>query len=172
MVAGQFDTLDGQARSGIGRLNADGSLDDTFVPATNGAIDNIAVQSDGKVLIAGGGYYLQSLNTDGAIDPTFLPAWEHNSDVQSLAVQPDGKILVGGAISTTEDPIKLGRLNPDGSFNPVFDAGKSYVYVFDLKVEANNQILVGGIFYTVNGELRMNLVRLNPDGIADEPLPN
>src|SRR5207302_336006 len=51
LVGGNFTTLDGQSRSGIGRLNADGALDPTFNPGADSRVSCLAVQADGKILV-------------------------------------------------------------------------------------------------------------------------
>lgn len=53
LLGGSFTSLGGQARSGIGRLNADGSLDSTFNIDADGRVWGIALQPDGKVLLGG-----------------------------------------------------------------------------------------------------------------------
>jgi uncharacterized delta-60 repeat protein len=57
VVAGEFWTLGGQPRSNLGRLNADGTLDHTLNQGTDagwyGLVFSVAVQTDGKILVAG-----------------------------------------------------------------------------------------------------------------------
>ncbi len=58
LVGGDFTRLGGggtgtEFRNYIGRLNADGSLDTTFNPGTNGYVYALAVQPDGKILVGG-----------------------------------------------------------------------------------------------------------------------
>ena len=116
LVGGAFTTLGGggmgtATRNRIGRLNADGSLDETFNPGANGYVNALAVQADGKILVGGGFTTLGGggtgmttrnrigrLNSDGSLDTSFNP-WVNDS-VWTLAVQADGKILVGGAFIT------------------------------------------------------------------------
>lgn len=56
LIGGTFTAVNGVSRNGIARLNADGSLDDSFQNGLGGTWDvrSIALQHDGKVLIAGG----------------------------------------------------------------------------------------------------------------------
>ena len=90
----------------IARLNADGSVDASFNPDANGAVNSLAVQPDGKVLVGGffttiGGQTrnnIARLNADGSADASFNPVADNT--VISLAVQPDGKVLVGGNFTT------------------------------------------------------------------------
>jgi len=55
LIGGYFATVNGTNRNGIARLNADGSLDSSFDPGAgaDGSVRSIALQRDGKVLIAG-----------------------------------------------------------------------------------------------------------------------
>ena len=101
------------------RFNTDGSLDNTFdgdgiVTTAVGALgDNaraVAIQSDGKILVAGltGQSFFNMVliryNMDGSLDPgfnedgIFMTYYTINSNVGSeIAIQSDGKILVAGA---------------------------------------------------------------------------
>lgn len=55
IVGGEFAFYNGQAKSGVARTNPDGSLDSVFDPGTgpNNAVGSIAIQSDGRILVAG-----------------------------------------------------------------------------------------------------------------------
>src|SRR3974390_3828038 len=77
LMGGNFSTVWAAERSGIARLNADGSLDTEFAPTNTPAdIRTIAVQPDGKVVL-GVGYptgstpSLMRLNADGSTDTNF-----------------------------------------------------------------------------------------------------
>ena len=80
-MGGLFNTLGGQPRPYIGRLNADGTLDNGFNPGANNGVDSLAVQADGKILVGGvfttlGGQprsYIGRLNADGTLDSGFNP---------------------------------------------------------------------------------------------------
>ena len=54
LIGGNFDTYNGTTRNKIARLNADGSLDTSFDPGagTNTSFSRLALQPDGKILIA------------------------------------------------------------------------------------------------------------------------
>src|ERR1043165_3550782 len=55
LIAGNFSQYNSIPRSGLARLNSDGSLDDSFHPDIQpGNVHRIAVKPDGKILIAGG----------------------------------------------------------------------------------------------------------------------
>src|SRR6185295_5865927 len=79
LIGGQFTVIDGRPRTGVARLNVDGSLDEGFVADTNGTVFSLLVQSNGKILV-GGGFSeiaggqrsgLARLNSDGTFDASF-----------------------------------------------------------------------------------------------------
>jgi hypothetical protein len=57
LIAGRFTQVGGATRSELARLNADGSLDTTFVPDEKAIpdvrIEALALQDEGHLLIAG-----------------------------------------------------------------------------------------------------------------------
>ncbi len=111
LVGGGFSTLGGQPRTHIGRLNADGTLDEGFNPGTDSGmlspVYSLALQANGNILLAGrfATVYGQPrdgiarLNANGSLDSGFNPDLDFGEDstqVSSLAIQADGKILVAG----------------------------------------------------------------------------
>lgn len=133
VVGGFFADYNGVGRSAIARLNADGTLDNTFVVGTglDGFAYTVAVQADGKILVGGNYYayngnvlhYLVRLNANGSFDTTFNSGGIGvDGFVTALALQPDGKILVGGNFTRYQGHATYGilRLNADGSFDASF----------------------------------------------------
>jgi uncharacterized delta-60 repeat protein len=54
LLAGNFNTVGGLGRNRIARINADGTLDETYTPAVNGGpVRRMAVQANGAVLLLG-----------------------------------------------------------------------------------------------------------------------
>jgi uncharacterized delta-60 repeat protein len=96
------------SRPALIRFNRDGSLDESFAPAlslaSNSDMDvaDIALQPDGKIVIAGSfslakglNNHLARLNEDGTVDRTF----NYQPDLvftDSVRVDSDGTILAGG----------------------------------------------------------------------------
>jgi uncharacterized delta-60 repeat protein len=112
LVGGNFRLFNGTITvERIARLNADGTLDNTFNTGTGfmGVVYSADVQPDGKILV-GGSFIsfngtstvnrIARLNADGTLDNTFTTGTGFNSAVNSVDVQPDGKILVGGGFSS------------------------------------------------------------------------
>jgi len=179
LVGGGFSTLDGQSCNGIGRLNADGTLDSAFNPGAEYGVYSLALQADGKILVGGGFSTLGGqpctalgrLNADGTLDSGFNPgagAGGGSPFVYSLALQADGKILVGGYFSTLCGQTRnyIGRLNADGTLDNAFNPGANGE-VDSLAVQADGKILVGGDFTTLGGQSCNCIGRLNADGTPD-----
>jgi uncharacterized delta-60 repeat protein len=129
----------------LARYNGDGSLDATF--DTDGrvttAIGNIwsvgraiALQSDGKIMVAGSSvigigsdFALARYNFDGSLDTTFGTNGMVTTDIgnsddlsSAVAIQPDGKIVVAGSsFSGGNNDFALARYNSDGSLDTTFD---------------------------------------------------
>ncbi len=187
LLGGGFTTIGGGgtgtiARNHIARLNPDGTVDAGFDPNANGSVRAIAVQPDGKILVAGafttlGGpvttmrRHLARLNQDGTLDPSFNP--NVNADVYTLALQADGRVLVGGLFTFigTSTRNHIARLNPEGILDMSFDPGADD-NVFVITVQADGRILVGGRFGLLGGgglgaNARRHVGRLNPDGTLD-----
>jgi len=118
IVGGYFGSVNGISRSGIVRLNTDGSVDTIFDPGT-GATDEIglrrlvrsvAVQPDDKILLNGhfefvnglrrGG--LARLHSDGSVDTSFrLDAsaefsLDFNFGGGPIVLESDGRVLIQG----------------------------------------------------------------------------
>ena len=186
LVAGSFTNYGGVPRNRIVRLNADGSLDPTFNPGSgfNGYTNCLAIQPDGKVLVAGffTGYngvtrnQLARLHAEGSLDNTFVPAigTSPSPQLSSLALQADGKIIVGGRSGSSytsfgDNAALLMRLNPDGSLDSSFDTGAGIGGppsggVVGVALQADGKVLVGGLITSFNGVgIGESLVRLAND---------
>ncbi|MEN9574272.1 MAG: Hemolysin, plasmid [Verrucomicrobiota bacterium] len=178
IIGGTFATYNGVARARVARLNAaDGSLDTTFAP-TGGAdstVQAVAVQADGKVLIAGGFLNVNGtnrnriarLNTNGSLDTSFNPGTGPNAYVNSLAVQPDGKVLVGGYFSSYNGVSRnrVVRLNSDGSVDTSFvPATLDNGVVYSLSLASDGKVVLTGSLYI---GLNNRVLRLNTDGSRD-----
>jgi uncharacterized delta-60 repeat protein len=153
----------------VARLNNDGSADQTFNssgvasvsvnPASTSAAGGaaaLAVQSDGKLLVAGtsgtttdpdplNSFTVVRLNTFGRIDTSFGPHGRQtfgigtnlDNEATAIALQSDGKILVGGstaanfAVNANAD-FAVARLNPNGALDTTFNGSGTQTAAFDL----------------------------------------
>ena len=109
LIGGSFTTVNGLSQTNIARLNADGSLDTTFVASADGIIRAMAIQNDDSVLIAGEfsnvngspANRLARLSGTGAVDSSFASAlFPGIGDSNSVAIQDDGRIIVVGQFLT------------------------------------------------------------------------
>jgi uncharacterized delta-60 repeat protein len=192
LISGEFARADGKPRSTLARLNADGSLDETFGANLkfDDSVDDMVVQPDGKILV-GGGFenidgerhaFIARLNADGTIDQTFAPNGGPTSNwtvfVWSIHLQPDGKILIGGLFEQVDgvNSPNLARLNPYGTFDPTFQQTSVSGPVIQVTSQTDGRIVLAGLFDTVSDLPSRKLARLNPDGSVDAsfnpPQPN
>ncbi|MBS1794687.1 MAG: VCBS repeat-containing protein [Acidobacteria bacterium] len=163
------------------RLNPNGSRDTAFTPniySTRGYVTvlGVTIQPDGKILISGvwgegmgNGSFIVRLNPDGSPDPAFQTNEENGRRISNPTVLPNGKILiVKDALDTASGRYlsTIVRLNPDGSPDPVFNAGTGTDGRIDAILPlANGKIMAGGKFATFNGVPRQNLAQLTADGV-------
>ncbi len=180
LVGGDFATFNGVSRRHIARLNTNGVVDVTFDPGigTDGSIYALAVQPDGKILIAGdfNTYNNQAikriarLNSNGALDASFNPGVGANAAIRALCLQSDGKMLIGG-LFTNVSGIALSavaRLNSDGTVDSAFHPGAGADNaVYTIALQDDGKIVLGGDFLHFGGINRSRLTRLNPDGTPD-----
>lgn len=130
LIGGGFIEYNGMPSIGIARLNADGSLDNTFSVGTGtvGVVYTLLAQPNGQLLLGGNfdGYNgtactnLVRLEEDGTIDPTFildtLPAApDPYGSIFALALGLDNSILIGGSFDSYLGHARhrIARLNND-----------------------------------------------------------
>ena len=181
LVAGEFSKFNDINRRKVARLNADGSVDESFQSGGTGANDTVyalAVQADGKIIIGGrfssfdgvSRSRIARLNSDGTLDEGFNPGSGASGNVYALAIQEDGRVVWGGMFSRINgvDRYRIARLHSDGSLDPSFDPGVGADRnVLAVAIQGDGKILIGGLFTKVNGVDRNGIARLNPDGSLD-----
>lgn len=177
----------------------DGTLDPTFGTAgkttTSFGLNDakahaIAIQADGKIVVAGETYTnstvvedfaLARYNADGTPDMTFgtnglvVTDMQQNSDVaNAVLVQTDGKILVAGyAHNGSNYDFAIARYLNNGALDPTFGANGNVLKNFGstdfglaMALTPSGKILVAGRAYNgVNSDFA--LVQLNNDGTYD-----
>ncbi len=149
-------------------FTATGAQDTTFTGSSSASsLDAIALQADGKILIAGnGGGYLRRLESNGAVDATFTPTL--NGRVYGISVQASGKIIVSGAFTLPKP--NLLRLNGNGTTDTTFDPRPNKA-AFGVSHQSDGKILVTGDFESLqpSGGSTINrngLARLANDGVS------
>jgi uncharacterized delta-60 repeat protein len=164
-----------------------GGLDPAFnsspgrVVGPGGAADALAIQSDGKLVVAGtdgAGFRLARYTSNGALDPTFgtggvvtTTVSGASAEAKALVVQPDGKLVAAGdavvSFAGNTRFVAVARYNPNGSLDTTFGNG-GLGYVADvqgageaLAVQPDGKLVVAGtdgssfqlVRYTSSGSL-------------------
>jgi uncharacterized delta-60 repeat protein len=183
--------------STVARLNADGSIDTSFVADGSFKGDFYAYVvplADGKMLVVGGfSEYgggkcvaIARLNADGRLDSTFRPDTIYTCSTSEIVLLSDGKILVNPSYPVTsgEDSIsrqlmrlyrdQLFRLNQDGSLDEGFYVGEGakigkygWPSIYDVVVQQDGKLLVVGSFDSYNGVDCYGMLRLQTNGSLD-----
>jgi uncharacterized delta-60 repeat protein len=199
-LAGDFSSVHGVPRSRVARLLPDGEVDTSFAPGDGPDADvtALAVQADGKVLIAGtfakvagiprAG--LARLNTDGSVDPSFDPGLGiRNTNgpafIRVLLPQSDGSVWVGGAFTHFSNRYgrHLAKLLSNGgvdtSFTSPFTTVQSYprpnleaTALYSLVEQPDGKIVAGGVLYPGSLKPLSSVVRLSQTGLVDASFSN
>jgi len=183
----------------LARYNANGMLDTTFsgdgkqttdAGGDNGSEGGLAIQSDGKIVMAGYAwngtdreFAIYRYNTNGSLDTTFsgngiaignfgLNRFDVTRD---LAIQSDGKIIVVGNSSDENGDnfdFAIARLNPNGTADTTFSGdGRQLTNfgeldaVYSVALQPNGKIVVAG--YRSGAQSQFAIVRYNPNGSLD-----
>lgn len=180
VIGGHFTAYDLVSRNFVARVASDGSLDTSFSSGAgpNAAVFAVAVQPDGRVLIAGQFTSVDGqprrriarLLPGGGLDASFGNSSGADASIHAITLQPDGKILIAGSFVTYDgvNRVAIARLFADGSLDTSFNPGApSNGTLYDVKLLPNNQVLVCGNFLNFAGFVRHGLVRLNTNGSVD-----
>ncbi len=151
IIGGQFTTARGTTVNGVARLLADGSLDGTFnigatpgVSGGGGIVSALALQSDGKVIIAGDftaargttKNNIARLNTDGSLDTTFNIGGTVgvNGPVSALLID-GGDLYVGGTFGLARGAARnrIARLDlADGALDDSYPHLQNFINGVDI----------------------------------------
>ena len=168
----------GLALAGPGDLDRGFGAGGTRTIEGMGYAGAMAVQPDGKIVVAGlganGDVAVGRINPDGSDDPAFggtrLIDFGSFDIGEAVALQPDGKIVVVGRSGANA---VIARLNPDGSPDMGFGTagkraidygGPSFDRAEGVAIQPDGKIILAGV-----GGLDPMIVvtRLEPDGADD-----
>jgi len=153
--------------------------------------NDIALQTDGKILVAGTAlnfshtdFLVARFNTDGSLDTGFDTDGSVVTSIEGtfneygngMTLQDDGKILVVGASNSTFNDFITVRYNEDGSLDTGFGVNGAAITDFgtstdfadatDVGVQSDDKIVVGG-YRNVGVALAYALARYSADGTLD-----
>jgi uncharacterized delta-60 repeat protein len=191
LVAGTFNTLlNGTVLRYLLRLNTDGTPDTAFQTALgtgpNAAGNAIALQPDGKILVAGSFSQVDGLPrqavvrllASGAVDASFTSPIPSNITARALAVQPDGKVLAGCDANISGGWLPLVRLSATGVLDATFQASSAFNFASSnafspaILAQADGTIVVYTKAGSPTGLSIGELVRLLPGGALDTSFSN
>jgi uncharacterized delta-60 repeat protein len=181
LVSGFFESVNANPRNSVARLNADGSLDPSFVPALpiHSYVTSMAPQPDGKILINhdSGHGAITRLNSDGSIDASFTLPPETSDWISApdIYISPAGEIFLGGPQVRSPDlrqtNLFVARVSATGALEfqtrthwycACFMTEQGSVL---LAFQADSKLIVGGYFSTDADH--KSLARFNSDGYED-----
>jgi uncharacterized delta-60 repeat protein len=188
-------SLDVTVRGAAGTVDTSfgGGVVVTPVGVSEDYANAVAVQADGKVLVAGSTATSQGTQfsvvrhlRDGGLDASFgqggkvvLPMGPRGNDVvAAIAVQPDGRIVLAGSSDQGASGMDFAllRLLPDGQPDPSFGAGGKVIVDFfggtdrarAIALLPDGRIVAGGEAHSgAAGGLDFALLQLQTDGTPD-----
>jgi len=179
LIGGEFNNIGGIDYLRLARLNADGSIDNTFsnTGVINGQINDILLNNDDSFFIVGdfeqysssSQNYIAKMNKDGIEDTTFDTGTGPNEAITRVMSQSDGRILILGDFTEVNGVAQKGlsRLEIDGTLDETFLIGSgNNGRIKDMMIK-NDLIYLVGDFTELNGLNRQRIARLSQDGGVD-----
>ncbi|HXH19307.1 MAG TPA: T9SS type A sorting domain-containing protein [Chitinophagales bacterium] len=187
LAGGWFTAYNGVTCKRLARLNADGSYDLSFntVNGASSTVEDIELQNDGKILIAGdftsydtislplygtNCWRVARVNPDGSRDTSFVPKLGAHKALYALALRGDGKVFIGGNFDffNFQSCGRIARLNANGDLDGWFQCMPgANDHIYDIEVLSDDKVLVAGSFTSYGGTAIQYLVKLHPDGAID-----
>ena len=158
VVGGSFTSINGVARSSIGRLNTDGSVDLTWDPGAGSAYGKVySLCATGNAIVVGGSFTTmggkarRNLAAVGIAEGVATD-WDPQADgyVNALALY-GGTLFVGGGFFALDGQLRSGLAAVDAAtgtlaaWNPAPNGGIETMAV------AGNTLYVGGSFNSIGG---------------------
>lgn len=179
LVGGSFSSFSGISRQSLARLEATGNIDVTFIPAigSTGTLTGFAIQPDGKILVAGSFFVINSLltpvmlrlNATGSRDTSYLIP-QFGDEITTILTQNNGKAILCGRIVLYNNVRRIGMARAladgtlDDTFNPIPGANGP-ILTFTRQVDG--KMVIAGNFTEINGRKYRSIARLQADGNID-----
>lgn len=172
-IGGSFASVSGVPRSNVAAVRADGTLDPTWNPSTDGVVYAMAAASDGSKVFIGGGFSTvggTAWSRLAAVTPdtgSLLTSWKgtaNNNFVRALATDGADRLYVGGTFARLSGKAipKLGAISQstgtaDTGFVPQPNGA---VRALALSDDAAS-LFVGGGFSSIAGKSRPGAAELD-----------
>lgn len=163
-IGGEFQTVQGQPRSHLARLTANGQLAAT--PQASGWNGPVTlVRASLEKIVAGAPDQLRVYEAGGAVLLPFANV-SLSGAITDAVVQSSGKVVVVGYLSSPAQ--NLIRFNPDGTFDEMYGAaGRPQPGVDAACALPGDKLLIGGDFIVVGNQATERVARL----FGDVPQP-
>jgi uncharacterized delta-60 repeat protein len=175
-AVGLFDTINGEPRQSVARLNQDGSVDLTFTCGLNTSsvyqVWQIEAVQPNKCLVLGpfgSSNKIYRLMDDGTEDPAYNSY--AFSSARGFGIRSDGKIVAFGVNQNSwnsgDKDIEL--MDENGVSDPSFTSGTGFAggVPNDMVVQPDNKLILVGNYANYNGNTANGIVRVNVDGTID-----
>jgi uncharacterized delta-60 repeat protein len=170
----------GQMYKYIRRFYPNGQVDPSFTLGlcANNGVTSLAVQPDGKILVAGSftQYNGVAVNrfvrllTNGSIDPSMNTNVLANYVIYSINIQSDGKVILSGGFDNYKnyEANRVVRLLPDLEVDISFNIGANANNIIrKIQVLGNGKMIIGGDFKFYKGLNASYIEIINADGSVD-----
>ena len=197
LIGGSFTQVNGIPRSGIARLNTDGTVDMSFNIGTgitgrydgdlrvwSIAVKTSAVPANRRIFIAGHFEYyngtcvgthggVASILENGSKDMAYDPQVTNGPTYNCMYDAASDKLYVGGEFWKVggADKIRFARLNGNGTLDAAYTIGNFWDFpngsLTSMTMTPDGKVLIGGYFTLIKGFTRRGLCRMNLDGTVD-----
>ncbi|HET6225516.1 MAG TPA: T9SS type A sorting domain-containing protein [Bacteroidia bacterium] len=180
LIGGDFTSYNSTAVKNFIRVNADGTLDNSFQigSGTDGIVNVITIQSDGKIIVGGSFQKINGvtspsivrLNSNGTIDNSFAPFPLNGGSVYSILPLTSGKIMIGGSFLFIDDGIYymgLIRLNSNGDLDRSLKPLANNETIYSIALQPDGKLIIGGGKRATQYNYYGVAYRLNLDGSID-----
>ena len=171
IVCGSFSSINDIPITNIARLDAFGTVDQSFQVDVSGVVTAAASQPDGRVLIAGfpglsRGQPICRLNSNGSLDEGFAPSVDNT--ITSLGILSDNRILITGFFTQVNGAQveRIACFKPDGSLDDTFSASCNGT-VSQIIPLVDGGAIIAGQFSMVDGQNRSCIARISGSGTLD-----
>jgi uncharacterized delta-60 repeat protein len=190
VVVGRTSTGEMVGEFAIVRYDGGGAPDASFgsggvvttAIGTSAAASAVALQTDGKIVVAGytltsgiRSFALARYDDAGVLDPTFgtggivTTTFGGDARIEDLVIQSDGRIVAVGYQGSSPFTVTLARYDDAGVLDPAFGTGGIVTTPVGTSSMATAATLLPGDAFAIAGESdqRFLIVRYSPNGVPD-----